>query len=99
MRALVPNDRSTFVSPLFGILDVSPHLATVIGVGRASRLEATERLHVYVAQRSLSKGDGTVRLDGTLKALFMSHPDSTRFEKRDWATDAELFEAVARNLN
>jgi chromatin remodeling complex protein RSC6 len=98
MRTLMPEQRSTFVSPLFGVLEVSPHLSSIIGVGHSSRLEATERLHAYVAQHGLSKGDGTVRLDGRMKALFMTHPESMRFEKREWVTDAELFEAVARNL-
>jgi chromatin remodeling complex protein RSC6 len=88
-----------FVSPLFGVLEVSQPLAAIIGVGQASRLEATERLHAYVAKRGLSRGDGTVALDPGLKVLFVDHPDAGRFEKRDWVTDAELFEAVARNLN
>ena len=74
-------------------------LAPLAAIGRGyARLEATERLHAYVAKKGLGKGDGTIALDGAMKALFMSHPDSTRFEKREWVTDAELFEAVARNL-
>jgi chromatin remodeling complex protein RSC6 len=82
-----------FVSPLFGTLEVSPALAAVIGVGQSSRLEATERLHVYVAKMGLSKGDGTVQVDEKLRAL------APKFEQRSWVTDAELFEAVARNLS
>jgi chromatin remodeling complex protein RSC6 len=87
-----------FVSPLFGVLEVSQELAAVIGAGQASRLDATERLHAYVARRGLSRRDGTVTLDAGLKALFTSHPEAGRFERRDWVTDGELFEAVARNL-
>ena len=89
---------SSFVSPLFGVLEVRPPLAAIIGVGQSSRLEATERLHAYVAKQGLTQGDGRVKLDGQLKGLFVTHPDATRFDKRDWVTDGELFEAVARNL-
>lgn len=90
--ASAPQRLRPFVSPLFGPLEASPQLAAVIGVGQASRLEATERLHAYVAKLGLGRGDGTVTLDGKLRAL------ATKFAHRAWVTDAELFEAVARNL-
>src|SRR5688572_1600671 len=90
---------SPFVSPLFGMLEASPRLAAIIGVAQASRLTATERLQAYVVKRGLSRRDGTVQLDPELKCLFESHPDAARFERRDWVTDTELFEAVARNLS
>lgn len=93
-----PRPSNPFVSPLFGVLEVSSELAAVIGVGQASRLTATERLQAYVVKRGLSRRDGTVQVDAALKQLFASHPDAERFEKRDWVTDTELFEAVARNL-
>ena len=100
MRSQLPHyPGNPFVSPLFGVLEVSPALAKVIAVGQASRLDATERLQAYVARRALSRGDGTVALDQGLRALFQTHPDAGRFERRDWVTDTELFEAVARNLN
>jgi chromatin remodeling complex protein RSC6 len=93
MSSLTQQTRSrAFVSPLFGTLEVSSALAAVIGVGQSSRLEATERLHAYVTKKGLSKGDGTVQVDERLRAL------ATKFELRSWVTDAELFEAVARNL-
>jgi hypothetical protein len=82
-----------FVSPLFGTLEVSAPLAALIGVGQASRLEATERLHAYVAKKGLNKGDGTVQVDERIRELA---PE--KFAQRSWVTDAELFEAVARNL-
>ncbi len=95
MSSLSSYPRSAaFISPLFGTLEVSGVLAAVIGVGQASRLQATERLHAYVTKRGLSRRDGTVNLDSELKALFTA----PRFELREWVTDAELFEAVARNL-
>ncbi len=89
---------SAFVSPLFGVLEVTKELAALIGVAQASRLTATERLQAYVVKWGLSRNDGTVRVDEPLRRLFVSHPDASRFEKRDWVTDTELFEAVARNL-
>jgi len=94
-----PRPSNPFVSPLFGVLEVSSELAAVIGVAQASRLTATERLQAYVVMRGLSRKDGTVQIDEPLKKLFVSHPDAGRFEKRDWVTDTELFEAVARNLH
>jgi hypothetical protein len=88
----LPRSRA-FVSPLFGTLEVLPPLAAVIAVGQSSRLEATERLHAYVAKHGLGRGDGTVQVDEKLRAL------APKFEQRSWVTDAELFEAVARNLS